>query len=70
MLKLLIHTVFISLLSFSGNFAQAQVPDSLFASANKLYQQERYIQALDQYQKIEKQDLESASLYFNMANSL
>ncbi len=68
MLKLLIHTVFISLLSFSGNFAQAQVPDSLFASANKLYQQERYIQALDQYQKIEKQDLESASLYFNMAN--
>ena len=68
MLKFLIHTVFISLLVFAGNAAQAQVPDSLFASANKLYQQERYIEALEQYQNIEKLDLESASLYFNMAN--
>jgi len=68
MLKFLIHTVFISLLVFAGSSAQAQVPDSLFASANKLYQQERYIEALEQYQNIEKLDLESASLYFNMAN--
>jgi len=68
MLKYFIHTVFISLLSFSGGGVQAQTPDSLFTSANKLYQQEKYIEALDQYQKIEKQDLESVSLYFNMAN--
>lgn len=68
MLKFLIHTVFISLLVFAGSSAQAQVPDSLFASANKLYQQEKYIEALEQYQNIEKLDLESASLYFNMAN--
>jgi len=68
MLKFFIHTVFISLLSFSGGGVQAQTPDSLFSSANKLYQQEKYIEALDQYQKIEKQDLESVSLYFNMAN--
>jgi tetratricopeptide (TPR) repeat protein len=68
MLKFFIHTVFISLLSFSGAGMQAQTPDSLFSSANKLYQQEKYIEALDQYQKIEKQDLESVSLYFNMAN--
>ena len=69
MLKFLIHTVFISLLVFCRQFcSMAQVPDSLFASANKLYQQERYIEALEQYQNIEKLDLESASLYFNMAN--
>lgn len=68
MLKFFIHTIFISLLSFSGGEAKAQTPDSLFTAANKLYQQEKYIEALDQYQKIEKQDLESASLYFNMAN--
>ncbi|MDN3641617.1 tetratricopeptide repeat protein [Lutimonas halocynthiae] len=68
MLKFLIHTVFISLLVFAGTSVQAQVPDSLFASANKLYQQEKYIEALEQYQNIEKLDLESASLYFNMAN--
>ncbi len=68
MLKYFIHTIFISLLSFSGGGVQAQTPDSLFTSANKLYQQEKYIEALDQYQKIEKQDLESVSLYFNMAN--
>jgi tetratricopeptide (TPR) repeat protein len=68
MLKLFIHTVFISLLSFSGGGVLAQTPDSLFTSANKLYQQEKYIEALDQYQKIEKLDLESVSLYFNMAN--
>ena len=68
MLKFLIHTVFISLLVFAGSSAHAQAPDSLFASANKLYQQERYIEALEQYQNIEKLDLESASLYFNMAN--
>lgn len=68
MLKLFIHTIFISILSVSGSVALAQVPDSLFASANKLYQQERYIEALEQYQSIEKMELESASLYFNMAN--
>ena len=68
MLKFFIHTVFISLLSFSGGEVTAQTPDSLFISANKLYQQEKYIEALGHYQKIEKQDLESSTLYFNMAN--
>ncbi len=68
MLKFFIHIVLISGLLFSGTTVKAQSPDSLFAAANKLYQQEKYIEALDQYQQIEKQQLESASLYFNMAN--
>ena len=57
-----------TLLSLSGSQLQAQVPDSLFAAANKSYQQEKYMEALEGYQKIEKLDLKSASLYFNMAN--
>jgi len=68
MLKRLLHIVFMILLSLSGGQLQAQVPDSLFAAANKSYQQEKYMEALEGYQKIEKLDLKSASLYFNMAN--
>ena len=62
--------VLIAILTYSGWGMQlhAQAPDSLFAAANKLYQQEKYLEALQAYQKIEKQDLESASLYYNMAN--
>jgi len=45
-----------------------QEPDSLFNAANKLYQQENYMEALERYQQIEKQEMESAELYFNMGN--
>lgn len=45
-----------------------QEPDSLFNAANKLYQQEKYQEALEGYQQIEKQGMESAELYFNMGN--
>ena len=47
---------------------QGQELDSLFNTANKLYQQENYLEALDRYQQIEKQEMESAELYFNMGN--
>jgi len=68
MLKRLVHIVFIILLSLSGGQLEAQVADSLFAAANKSYQQEMYMEALEGYQNIEKLDLKSADLYFNMAN--
>ncbi len=55
----------IVLVSFLG---QAQKMDSLFVNANKLYQQEDYLNALELYQKIESQDFASSELYFNMAN--
>lgn len=45
-----------------------QVSDSLFVAASKSYQQEKYMEALQTYQEIERLDLESADLYFNMAN--
>ena len=68
MMKVLLHIIFIAFYSYTGFAMQAQTQDSLFNAANKLYQQERYMEALEQYQAIEKLDLESASLYFNMAN--
>ncbi len=68
MLKFLVHIVFIALLSLSGEHMQAQDSDSLFVAANKSYQQENYMDALELYQKIEKSDLQSAALYFNMGN--
>lgn len=46
----------------------AQKPDSLFVQANKLYQQEDYLKALDLYLEIENQNVESGELFFNMAN--
>ena len=51
-----------------SSIAYAQNLDSLFVKANKLYQQENYLEALELYQNIEKQDVESEALYFNMAN--
>ncbi|VAV83911.1 Aerotolerance protein BatE [hydrothermal vent metagenome] len=46
----------------------AQSLDSLFVTANKLYQQESYDEALSLYQEIENNNVESAALYYNMAN--
>ena len=51
-----------------ASVGHAQSLDSLFVNANKLYQQESYIEALELYQDIEKQNVESEALYFNMAN--
>ncbi len=68
MFKRYLHIILLVLLYMSGGQLEAQVPDSLFVAANKSYQQEKYMEALEGYQKIEKLDLKSASLYFNMAN--
>lgn len=67
-MKVVVHIIFIALCSLTVFAVQAQTQDSLFNSANKLYQQERYMEALEKYQAIEKLNLESAALYFNMAN--
>jgi tetratricopeptide (TPR) repeat protein len=59
--------IFLMMLLVSS-FGYAQNLDSLFVKANKLYQQENYLDALELYQDIEKQNVESEALYFNMAN--
>ncbi|MCK5638601.1 MAG: tetratricopeptide repeat protein [Flavobacteriaceae bacterium] len=53
---------------FISSIVYAQSLDSLFVQANKLYQQESYIEALKLYQEIENNDVESSALYYNMAN--
>ncbi len=47
----------------------AQSADSLFVEANKLYQQEKYVEALLLYDQINDNNLESDDLFYNMANA-
>ncbi|UCE93290.1 MAG: tetratricopeptide repeat protein [Flavobacteriaceae bacterium] len=68
MQKGFVHMVLITIIFLTGVSLKAQNVDSLFTSANKLYQQESYLKALELYRQIEDQDMESSSLYFNMAN--
>jgi len=56
------------LIIIAGLGSKAQNLDSLFVKANKLYQQESYIEALKLYEEIESSNFESGDLYFNMAN--
>ena len=67
-MKVKLNIVLVLLMQLTGMVAQTQDPDSLFSAANKFYQQENYEKALEHYQQIERQQLESAELYFNMAN--
>ncbi|RPD91211.1 tetratricopeptide repeat protein [Aureibaculum marinum] len=57
----------ILLLSSTGVFA-AQV-DSLFMRANKLYQNEKYSEALELYKEIEKHNITSDDVLYNIANT-
>lgn len=68
MLKVLGYRIITLLVLIAGLGLNAQNPDSLFVTANKAYQQEKYMEALESYQQIEKLELKSADLYFNMAN--
>lgn len=56
------------LIGLISSIGYAQNLDSLFVSANKLYQQESYMESLEIYQKIEEKQYESADLYYNIAN--
>ena len=56
------------LLLIVGLGAQAQDLDSLFVQANKSYQQEDYLKALEMYVEIEDQNVVSGELFYNMAN--
>ena len=63
MQKLIFFLIFIV-----GVAGQAQDPDSLFVQANKSYQQEDYLKALELYNEIESQNVISGELFYNMAN--
>ncbi len=61
--------IFSILLFLAANLILAQSADSLFVEANKLYQQENYVESLTLYEQIEAGNLASDDLYFNMANA-
>ena len=60
--------IFFFLIFTAGIAGQAQDLDSLFVQANKSYQQEDYLKALELYQEIENQNAISGELFYNMAN--
>jgi tetratricopeptide (TPR) repeat protein len=47
----------------------AQSPDQLMQSANKLYQEQNYVEAISTYEKILSQGFESGALYYNLGNA-
>lgn len=52
----------------SAVFASTEV-NSLMQSANELYKNNQYQAAIDEYNKLIKQDYEGASLYYNLGNA-
>ncbi|PKH50197.1 hypothetical protein CXF68_05555 [Tenacibaculum sp. Bg11-29] len=61
--------VIILLLFLISNIISAQTADELFASANNLYKDGKYQEAIKLYQKIESTKSVSSELYFNLGNS-
>ncbi len=51
------------------HFSYAQEANTLFVDGNKLYQQEKYNQAIEKYIQVEKQNLLSPDLFYNLANA-
>ncbi len=57
------------LLLIIANATIAQNVDSLFVSANNLYKNGKFEEAIKKYKKIESQKLVSSALYYNLGNS-
>lgn len=64
MKKLLYISIFLL-----ANLLPAQQETALFEQANKLYQEDKFEDALAIYKQIEAQKLQSDNLYYNMGNS-
>jgi len=57
------------LLLIIANSVTAQNVDSLFVSANNLYKNGKFSEAIELYKKIEAKKLVSSELYYNLGNS-
>jgi tetratricopeptide (TPR) repeat protein len=67
MKKYLLLIIFLAIYT-SAVFADAEV-NSLMKSGNELYKNNQYQAAIDEYNKLIKQDYEGASLYYNIGNA-
>ena len=63
------RTLLFFLLSLLNGLLFAQTADSLFIKANKLYQQEKYTEAIKTYEQIAENQIVSEDLYYNMGNT-
>ncbi len=52
-----------------SSLSVAQTPDELFKSANSLYKEGKYQEAINTYQKIIETDKVSSELYYNLGNA-
>ncbi len=57
------------LLLLIANTLTAQNVDTLFVSANELYRNGAFEEAIEKYKKIESQDAVSSELYLNLGNA-
>lgn len=57
------------LLMTIANSLFSQSVDSLFVTANNLYKNEKFEEAIKQYKQIESQEVVSSELYYNLGNS-
>ena len=57
------------LLLIIASYTSAQNADSLFVSANGLYKNGKFKEAIEQYKAIESKGLISSELYYNLGNS-
>ncbi len=65
----IIKNIFLFLLIVSFSKVFAQDINELFIEGNKLYNQEKYNQAIEKYSEAAKKDKISPELYFNLANA-
>ena len=55
---------------FSPSILSAQInPENIFSEANELYNKGSYIEAINNYKEIIKNDFHSAELYYNLGNA-
>ncbi len=66
--KVVIHINIIIALVFSASL-YAQTPSQLFEVGNAHYAEGRYQEAIDAYRNVLDSDMESAALYYNLANA-
>ena len=69
MIKLTKILIIFSILILVNNAAKADHNQHVFEQANKLYQQEKYEQAITKYLEIINNGYESWQLYFNLGNA-
>ena len=68
-MKNIIATINIILMLFTSILSAQVNVENIFSQANELYNKGDYIEAINNYKELIKNDLHSAELYYNLGNS-